>query len=336
MSFIPLDRLRSSSGIRSSDPSPTIDHHPSIMGSPSPSPTLSPQPSALGPSDHIGRPRLPSWFKVVATTGPDYLDIKQTMERLNLHTICEEARCPNRWECWNARTATFLILGDICTRRCHYCSVKTGRPHAVDYEEPMRVAEAVQALGLRHAVITSVNRDELPDGGAWVFAETIRQTRRLNPTCTIEVLIPDFEGNEAALTAVCAEKPEILNHNIETVRRLFPSIRPQGKYQRSIELLHRAKKQGMTTKSGLMLGMGENLDEARQVMRDLRVANCDILTIGQYLQPTREHLPVTRFYEPSEFALLKEEGFAMGFSHVESGPLVRSSYHAERQVSKEV
>lgn len=286
-------------------------------------------------SSPIGRPRLPSWFKVEATTGPDYLDIKQTMERLNLHTICEEARCPNRWECWNARTATFLILGDICTRRCHYCSVETGRPLAVDHEEPRRVAEAVQALGLRHAVITSVNRDELADGGAAVFAETIRQTRRLSPDCTIEVLIPDFEGSEDALAMVCAEKPEILNHNIETVRRLFPSIRPQGKYQRSIELLGRAKQMGMTTKSGLILGMGETLDEAREVMRDLLTVECDIITIGQYLQPTRDHLPVARFYDPAEFAVLKDEGFAMGFTHVESGPLVRSSYHAGQQVVSE-
>jgi lipoyl synthase len=278
------------------------------------------------------RPRLPSWFKVKATTGPDYLDIKQTMDRLKLHTICEEARCPNRWECWNARTATFLILGDICTRRCHYCSVETGRPVALDRDEPGRVAKAVHALGLRHAVITSVNRDELADGGAAIFAETIRQTRRLTPSCTIEVLIPDFEGNDVALTAVCAEKPEILNHNIETVRRLFPSIRPQGKYQRSIELLRKAKQQGMTTKSGLILGMGETLDEARDVMRDLRAVECDIMTIGQYLQPTRGHLPVARFYDPNEFATLKEEGLKMGFSHVESGPLVRSSYHAEQQV----
>lgn len=286
-------------------------------------------------SSPIGRPRLPSWFKVEAKTGPDYLDIKQTMERLNLHTICEEARCPNRWECWNARTATFLILGDICTRRCHYCSVETGRPLAVDHEEPRRVAEAVQALGLRHAVITSVNRDELADGGAAVFAETIRQTRRLSPNCTIEVLIPDFEGSEDALAMVCAEKPEILNHNIETVRRLFPSIRPQGKYQRSIELLGQAKRCGMTTKSGLILGMGETMDEAREVMRDLRTVECDIITIGQYLQPTREHLPVARFYDPVEFATLKDEGFVMGFTHVESGPLVRSSYHAEQQVGSE-
>ncbi|QPD03762.1 MAG: Lipoyl synthase [Candidatus Nitrospira kreftii] len=281
------------------------------------------------------RPRLPSWFKVNARTGPDYLEIKHTLERLNLHTICEEARCPNRWECWNARTATFLILGDICTRRCHYCSVETGRPLAVDTSEPSRVADAVRALGLRHAVITSVNRDELPDGGASVFAETIRQTKRLSPTCTIEVLIPDFEGNEEALATVCAEKPEILNHNIETVRRLFPSIRPQGKYQRSIDFLARAKDYGVRTKSGLILGMGETLEEAREVMRELRTVQCDIITIGQYLQPTRTHLPVAKFYDSTDFAMLKEECFAMGFGHVEAGPLVRSSYHAEQQVSSD-
>lgn len=305
VSFIPLHQLRSSE-----------------TGS---SGAIGDQPSA------IGRPRLPPWFRIEVRTGSDYLDIKHTMERLQLHTICEEASCPNRWECWNARTATFLILGDICTRRCHYCSVQTGRPHAVDYSEPQRVAEAVKVLGLRHAVITSVNRDELPDGGASIFAETIKQARMLNPHCTIEVLIPDFEGDEAALATVCAERPDILNHNIETVRRLFPSIRPQGKYWRSIDLLGKAKGQGMTTKSGLIVGMGETVDEAREVMRDLRAVQCDIITIGQYLQPTRDHLPVARFYDPSEFALLKEEGLAMGFSHVESGPLVRSSYHAEQQ-----
>lgn len=277
--------------------------------------------------------RLPPWFKVKLQTGPDYHDIRKTMDRLNLHTICEEARCPNMWECWNARTATFLILGDICTRRCHYCSVATGRPHEVDREEPLRVAEAVQALNLRHAVITSVNRDELDDGGASVFAETIQHIRQLIPSCTIEVLIPDFEGNAAALALVAAEKPDILNHNIETVRRLFPSIRPQGKYQRSIELLGRAKQMGMTTKSGLIVGMGETTEEARDVMRDLRAVNCDIMTIGQYLQPTKEHLPVARFYHPDEFATLKAEGLALGFRHVESGPLVRSSYHAEQQVT---
>ena len=256
------------------------------------------------------------------------------MDRLTLHTICEEARCPNRWECWNARTATFLILGDICTRRCHYCSVETGRPLAIDHAEPRRVAEAVQALGLRHAVITSVNRDELDDGGAAIFADTIRQIRELSPTCTIEVLIPDFEGNMTALAMVCAEKPDIQNHNIETVQRLFPAIRPQGKYRRSIELLGQAKQLGMRTKSGLILGMGETMDEAREVMRDLRSVDCDIMTIGQYLQPTRQHLPVARFYDPGDFALFKEEGMALGFAHVEAGPLVRSSYHAEQQVSQ--
>lgn len=275
--------------------------------------------------------RLPSWFKVEAKTGPDYVDIKQTIDRLNLHTICEEARCPNRWECWNARTATFLILGDICTRRCHYCSVETGRPGPVDHHEPQRVAEAVAALGLRHAVITSVNRDELPDGGATIFAETIRLTRRVNPHCTIEVLIPDFEGNEAALASICSVKPDVLNHNIETVPRLFPSLRPQGKYLRSMELLGRAKQRGMTTKSGLIVGMGETLDEVHAVLRDLRAEHCDMVTIGQYLQPTTRHLPVTRFYHPAEFVQLKTQGIAMGFAHVESGPLVRSSYHAEEQ-----
>ena len=303
MSFIPLDQLRASAQ------------------------AVSQQPSAVSSSR-----RLPAWFKVDTKTGPDYLDIKQTMDRLQLHTICEEARCPNRWECWNARTATFLILGDICTRRCHYCSVETGRPLAIDHGEPKRVAEAVQALGLRHAVITSVNRDELEDGGAAIFADTIRQIRQLSPDCTIEVLIPDFEGNEKALALVCAKKPEILNHNIETVRRLFPSLRPQGKYQRSIELLGQAKQLGLRTKSGLILGMGETMDEAREVMRDLRSVGCDIMTIGQYLQPTREHLPVARYYDPGDFAILKEEGMALGFTHVESGPLVRSSYHAEQQV----
>ncbi len=306
MNFVPIDQLRSS--------------HPSA-------PAISHQPSALGRAG-----RLPPWFKVRLQTGPDYQDLSRITRELNLHTICEEARCPNKWECWNARTATFLILGDICTRRCHYCSVSTGRPLAVDHDEPRRIGGAVQALRLRHVVITSVNRDELEDGGAAVFVETIREIRRRLQSCTVEVLIPDFEGNEAALAAVCAEQPEILNHNIETVARLFPSIRPQGKYQRSIDLLDRAKGMGMTTKSGLIVGMGESIDEVREVMRDLRAVGCDILTIGQYLQPTKDHLPVARFYHPDEFAQLKEEGVALGFRHVESGPLVRSSYHAEQQI----
>ena len=279
------------------------------------------------------RQRLPPWFKVALQTGPGYQDLRTTLDRLGLHTICEEARCPNQWECWNNRTATFLILGDICTRRCHYCSVTTGKPLPVDHTEPVRVAQAVQAMGLRHAVITSVNRDELPDGGASVFAETIRQIRRVMPGCTIEVLIPDFEGNDAALSTVTAERPEILNHNIETVERLFPDIRPQGKYRRSIELLSRAKRMGATTKSGLIIGMGETDREIKEVMHHLRSVNCDILTLGQYLQPTRQHRPVSRFYHPDEFAALKADGLALGFRHVESGPLVRSSYHAAEQVS---
>jgi lipoic acid synthetase len=275
--------------------------------------------------------RLPPWFKVSLHQGPDYQDIRNTMDRLDLHTICEEARCPNVWECWNNRTATFLILGDICTRRCHYCSVTTGRPLPVDPEEPRRVAEAVQALGLRHAVITSVNRDELEDGGASIFAETIRAIRGLIPSCTIEVLIPDFEGDDAALRTVVAESPDILNHNIETVRRLFPAIRPQGKYDRSMTLLHRAKQLGAKTKSGLIVGMGETPQEVRDVMHDLRAVGCDIMTIGQYLRPTKKHLVISRFYHPDEFAAFKTEGLALGFTHVESGPLVRSSYHAEQQ-----
>jgi len=274
--------------------------------------------------------RLPAWFKVQIRQGPDYQDIRRIMTAQGLHTICEEARCPNVWECWNNRTATFLILGDICTRSCHYCAVTTGRPSGVDHEEPARVADAVRSLQLRHAVITSVNRDELPDGGAGVFAETIRQIRHHIPACSIEVLIPDFQGNTSALALVMAERPDILNHNIETVPRLFPVIRPQGKYHRSMHLLKQAKAMGGTTKCGLMAGLGETPEEIRVVMRDLRAVQCDILTIGQYLQPSPRHAPVARFYSPEEFQRFKQEGLDLGFRHVESGPLVRSSYHAEQ------
>ena len=295
--------------------------------------TLIPLDEVRGNRTPQTRSRLPPWFKVRLQQGPDYRDIRQVVDRLGLHTICEEARCPNIWECWNNRTATFLILGDICTRRCHYCSVTTGKPLAVDREEPLRVAQAVQAMRLRHAVITSVNRDELNDGGAGIFAKTTRQVRQLNPSCTVEVLIPDFEGNHAALQTVADARPEILNHNIETVERLFPDVRPQGKYRRSIELLKRAKQMGMTIKSGLIIGMGETAEEIKTVMHDLRAVSCDILTIGQYLQPTRQHLPVSRFYHPDEFAAFKEEGLTLGFRHVEAGPLARSSYHAEQQTS---
>lgn len=277
------------------------------------------------------RKNLPSWFKVRFRPGPHYQEIRQLMDTHRLHTICEEARCPNIWECWNNRTATFLILGDICTRRCHYCSVTTGRPSAVDREEPQRVANAVKLLKLRHAVVTSVNRDDLPDGGAALFADTIQRIRHENPTCTVEVLIPDFQGQQTDLEMVMQAKPDILNHNIETVPRLFPSIRPQGKYGRSLDVLQWAKAMGGRTKSGLMAGLGESNEEIRQVMRDLREVECDILTIGQYLQPTLQHAPVSRYYTPDEFERFKEEGMALGFQHVESGPLVRSSYHAEEQ-----
>ena len=279
------------------------------------------------------RPHLPPWFKVRLREGPDYREIRRLTQELDLHTICEEARCPNVWECWNSQTATFLILGDICTRRCHYCAVTTGRPLPLDEAEPDRVAAAVKALGLRHAVITSVNRDELPDGGARIFAETIRAVRRELPACTIEVLIPDFLGDEAALEVVLAAKPDILNHNIETVPRLFQSVRPQGRYDRSIALLQAASSRGAVTKSGLMVGLGETVEEVRAVMRELRATGCAIVSIGQYLQPTKAHWPVMRFYQPEEFRLIKDEGLALGFRHVESGPLVRSSYHAAQQAS---
>ena len=280
------------------------------------------------------RKSLPPWFKVQLRPGPHYKELRQLVETHRLHTICEEARCPNLWECWNNRTATFLILGDICTRRCHYCSVLTGRPLELDTEEPQRVADAVKLLKLRHAVITSVNRDDLPDGGARLFAETIERIRQVNPTCTVEVLIPDFQGHQKDLATVIDENPEILNHNIETVPRLFPSIRPQGKYSRSLMVLQWAQEMGARTKSGLMAGLGETEEEIRTVMKDLRTVGCEMLTLGQYLRPTLEHAPVARFYTPEEFEGLKQEAFALGFHHVESGPLVRSSYHAEQQASR--
>lgn len=278
------------------------------------------------------RPRLPAWFKVKLQIGQQYQHIRRVLDEQGLHTICEEARCPNVWECWNHGTATFLILGDVCTRRCHYCSVSTGRPAAVDSEEPGRIAQAVQALKLRHVVITSVNRDDLPDGGAGIFAQTIAAVRRVVPACTIEVLIPDFQGESASVATVMGESPDILNHNVETVPRLFPSVRPQGKYQRSLTVLTQAKQFSARTKSGLMVGMGETPEEVMEVMGDLRSVHCDILSIGQYLQPTKQHRPVSRYYAPDEFEAFKELGLALGFRHVESGPLVRSSYHAEQQV----
>jgi len=281
-----------------------------------------------------GAPRAarPEWLRVRVPGGEEYARIRNLIGNHRLHTVCEEARCPNMAECWNAGTATFMILGDTCTRSCGFCAVKTGRPSGLDLEEPYRVAEAIRIMGVRHAVVTSVNRDELPDGGAAIFAETIRQARIVNPDVTVEVLIPDFRGSAWALQLVVDARPDILNHNTETVPRLYAHVRPQARYERSLEVIRRAKAAGMNTKSGLMLGLGEETEEVVRVMEDLRAAGCDILTLGQYLQPTKEHLPVERFVHPDEFRMLKERGLALGFTHVESGPLVRSSYHAHEQV----
>jgi lipoic acid synthetase len=278
-----------------------------------------------------GRER-PDWLKVKLPSGENYARLRGLIDGHRLHTVCEEARCPNMGECWNAGTATFMILGDVCTRSCGFCAVTTGRPTTLDTDEPYRVAEAIRLMDVRHAVITSVNRDELPDGGAAIFAETIRQARRVNPAVRIEVLVPDFRGVRWALQLVIDERPDILNHNTETVPRLYPRVRPQAKYPRSLELIGRGHEAGMVTKSGLMLGLGELPGEVLAVMRDLRGTGCDILTLGQYLRPSKDHLPVERYVPPAEFTQFRNEGLAMGFRHVESGPLVRSSYHAAGQV----
>jgi lipoic acid synthetase len=278
--------------------------------------------------------KRPEWLKVRLPAGPRYAELKELMRTMELHTVCEEARCPNIGECWGHGTATFMILGDVCTRACRYCAVTSGKPHTLDVGEPARVAEAVRTMGLRHAVVTSVDRDDLPDGGAALFAATIRKIHELNPDCAVEVLTPDFQGSEESLRTVMEARPEIFNHNIETVPRVFTRVRPgRSKYAISIGLLRRAKEllpDGLT-KSGLMVGLGETHDEIAGTMRDLRGADVDILTIGQYLQPTPKHVPIDRYYHPDEFAQLREEGLALGFSHVESGPLVRSSYHAHEQ-----
>lgn len=277
----------------------------------------------------------PPWLKVRFPADGEFQRIQELMRGQELHTVCEEARCPNIGECWSRGTATFMILGDTCTRSCGFCAVKTGRPDSLDLGEPLRVAQAVQRMGLRHAVITSVNRDELADGGARIFAETIRWTRRLSPDVTIEVLIPDFKGDEEPLRTVMAAEPEILNHNTETVPRLYRVVRPQAVYERTLELLERAKRidPGSLTKSGVMVGLGETKDELVEVFADLADCGVDILTIGQYMRPTKDHLPVDRYWTPDEFVELKEAALALGFQHVESGPLVRSSYHAEEQAA---
>lgn len=280
------------------------------------------------------KPRKPDWLKIKLTTGEPYRELKDMMRTRTLHTVCEEARCPNIYECWANRTATFMILGDICTRACRFCAVKTGLPTELDLQEPLRVAEAAEQMGLRHCVVTSVARDDLQDGGASIFAATIREIRKKQPLCSVEVLIPDFQGDESALRIVMDAKPDILNHNVETVERLSDRVRAKAKYSRSLELLRRAKAMSpdIPTKSSLMLGVGETLDEVRRTMDDLREVGCDILTLGQYLQPSPAHLEVTRYVHPDEFAELKADGIARGFSHVESGPFVRSSYHAHEQV----
>ncbi|MFN2387212.1 MAG: lipoyl synthase [Thermoanaerobaculia bacterium] len=279
----------------------------------------------------------PEWLKVRLNTTGEYEEVRRMMRRLSLVTVCEEARCPNIHECWaRERTATFMLMGDICTRHCGFCAVGKGRPGTLDAEEPERVAEAVLELGLSHAVVTSVNRDDLKDGGAEHFAATIRAIRRRNPDCTVEVLIPDFCGNWGALETVLVEEPEILNHNVETVPRLYRRVRPDATFARSLELIERAdahrrlSRSPMRTKSGVMVGLGETMDELIAALRDLRDHGCDIATVGQYLQPYERRLPVERYYTPEEFERIRKAGEAMGFLRVEAGPLVRSSYHARR------
>ena len=277
--------------------------------------------------------RLPPWLKVRAPGGPAYLELRDLLNGNRLHTVCEEAHCPNIGACWERRTATFMVLGDICTRACAYCAVTTGVPTGLDLGEPVRVAETVERMGLRYAVITSVNRDDLADGGAFVFAQCIHQIRKRLPTCKVEVLIPDFCGNWDALATVMVARPDTLNHNIETVRRVFRRVRPKGDYDLSLELLSRARAldPSTVTKSGMMVGLGETWDEILETMRDLRSVGCDLLTIGQYLRPSNKHVPLARWYTPDEFEVLSQEGRALGFRNVASGPLVRSSYNADQQ-----
>jgi lipoic acid synthetase len=278
----------------------------------------------------------PQWLRAPAPGGENYSDLKELIGRLRLHTVCESAACPNVGECWNHRTATFMILGNVCTRRCGFCAVQKGAPMPVDYDEPNRVAEAVGIMGLKFAVITSVNRDDRKDGGAELFALTIRAIRERVPECGVEVLIPDFQGSAEALATVLEAAPDVLNHNTETVPRLYRQVRLGARYERSLELLERAKRISPATpvKSGLMLGLGETIGEVLGVMRDLRAHSVDILTLGQYLRPSPKHLPIVRYVPPEEFDELRRAGLEMGFAHVESGPLVRSSYHAARAVER--
>jgi len=289
------------------------------------------RPRPVHPAD-----RKPPWLKVPAPGGPNYVALKQLMRDHALHTVCEEAHCPNIGECWEHRAATFMILGDVCTRNCAYCAVAHGTPAALDEDEPIRLATAVERMGLRHVVITSVDRDDLPNGGAEIFAAAIAEIRRRTPDTSVEVLIPDFKGSEQALRIVVQAHPDILNHNLETIDRLYRLARPGGRYVRALELLARAKRldPGMLTKSGIMCGLGEEWDELLAAMRDVRAQGVDILTLGQYLRPSSDHLPIARYYAPDEFAQLRQLGLEMGYRHVEAGPLVRSSYHAWEQVER--
>lgn len=274
--------------------------------------------------------KRPDWLKVKLPTGDNYLDLKNLIKRQKLNTVCEEAKCPNIAECWNHRSATFMILGDICTRSCGFCNIKVGIPNELDLDEPRRVLESVIELNLRHVVITSVNRDELKDGGASIFKECVRLIREYKSDCTVEILIPDFKGEEHAFEIIMQSPPDILNHNLETVPRLYHVVRPQAKYKRSLELIRWFKNKGLKTKSGIMVGIGETKEEVIEVMKDLVEYGCDILTVGQYLQPTKNHLPVDRYVSPDEFKFYKEEGLKIGFKIVESAPLVRSSYRADQ------
>ena len=275
----------------------------------------------------------PAWLKARAPMGKNFHELKKLARGLSLHTVCESAQCPNIGECWNHKTATFMLLGNLCTRRCGFCAVPKGRPEPIDMDEPRRVAEAVETLGLKFAVVTSVNRDDDNYGGARVFAETIREIKNRVPDCSVEVLIPDFQGIEECLRIVLDAKPNVLNHNTETVPRIYRAVRSGARYERTLELLRRAKQidPAMVTKTGLMVGIGESMDELLDTFRDLAAQKVDILTVGQYLRPSKDHLPVTKMYTPEEFAFLKREAMQMGFRHVESGPLVRSSYHAHEQ-----
>ncbi len=277
--------------------------------------------------------RLPAWFRVRLSTNDHYSSVRGRVRAGKLHTVCESAACPNRNECWNAGAAAFLILGDVCTRGCGFCNIPTGAPRALDRQEPERVAEAVASLGLSYAVVTSVTRDDLPDGGAGAFADTIRAVRRRSPACRIEVLVPDFRGSTSSLHAVLDAAPHVLNHNIETVPSLYSRVRPHADYGRSLRLLQEANGRDVVAKSGLMLGLGERMEEVRSALRDLRSAGCSILTIGQYLRPNRRSLPVVAYYHPEEFAALRSEALRLGFRSVSTGPLVRSSYHASEHGS---